>query len=262
MPIETTSMEKASSFEKLKLMEVGPEKGGKSRLAATARKPILVHDFDQRKEALAGMPGVYVITYRDPVWPNQPTAFNDHLGILAKLESGCTLKDIDSNWPAEKPKTNVEDSIATMAKAAMNYSLYTSKDLRREINIGGMKFFTPYSYDGWGAEMNMVESAVLRLLAMPSDTIAVLHETAEEAPDSTEEKPKFTGRLAVFPARYKILLKYFNEVWRITRLGDKVTVQIMPDYMFGNAASNLKLMPQDVDQPNIEYLIQKSLSRK
>src|SRR5713101_1087880 len=62
-------MSEEPPVSKLKLLIVGHEKNGKSRLAATGRKPILFHDFDDRAEALNGIPGVYVIPYPDPQWP-------------------------------------------------------------------------------------------------------------------------------------------------------------------------------------------------
>ena len=59
-----------------KIAIVGPQKGGKSRLAATAnRKPIYFWDFDDRLISVAGMPGVFGKTYKETTSMTQSTAW-------------------------------------------------------------------------------------------------------------------------------------------------------------------------------------------
>jgi AAA domain len=265
--IEAKEMEKEKPSSKLKLAEVGAEKNGKSLLAATGRKPVLFHDFDNRAEALSNKPGVYVLSYVDPMWPKQPEAAQDFLNIIDKLERGLDLREIHPKFASVsagvKVKTNVVDSISTCGKAFQRYALYNSSDLRRELTIGSMKVFVPRNFDAWNSEMTSVENSVLRLLALPSDTIVILHEMAEEAPDSTDEKPKYTGRVNVYPARYKLLLKYFNEVWRVkltqsvdgnNKLRYLPKVYPLPTYEF-DAASTLSLGP--VEDPDISKMLKK-----
>jgi hypothetical protein len=262
-------MEQEPPVSKVKLALVGKEKHGKSRTAATGRKPVLVHDFDNRAEALQGMPGVYVISYVETIWPKFPEAAQKFLDVLSKLEDSLDLSKIGFPVPpGTLVRTQVVDSIQTCGKAFQNYALSGQKDIRREITFGGMKVFLPGGWDAWNAEMVPVENSVLRLLALPSDTTIILHETAEETADSTSEKPRFTGKTGVFPVRYQRLIKYFNEVWRVhlTQSIDSKTnkqaylpkIYPLPTYEF-DAATAFQL--DAIEEPNIEAVLAKHESR-
>ena len=264
MTVELKDMSQEPLTSKLKIALIGHEKNGKSQLAATARKPILFHEFDGREEALAGRQGVFVLPYKDKSWPMQPEAAQDFLTNLSKLEDSLDLNNLSAKIPKGTfVRTNVVDSIQTFGRAFMQYALYGSPDIRREMKVGTHKVYLPGGWDAWNSEMVSVENAVLRLLALPCDTIIILHETEEETPDSTAEKPKFTGRISVYPVRYQRLLKYFNEVWRV-RLTQVVDgnksrylprVYALPNYEF-DAATTLNI--DAVESPNIEALIKKS----
>lgn len=263
MTAELFTMSQEPPTAKLKLAIVGREKNGKSQLASTARKPILFHEFDGRKEALSGKQGVFVLEYKDKFWPNQPEAAQDFLTNLSKLEESLDLRSLNPSIKDETIiRTNVVDSIQTFGRAFMQYAMFNSPDIRREMKVGSYKVFLPGGWDAWNSEMMSVENAVLRLLALPCDTIIILHETEEETADSTAEKPKFTGRVSVYPVRYQRLLKYFNDVWRVrltqTVVGNKSAylpkVYPLPSYEF-DASSTLNLGP--VEDPNIEALIAK-----
>lgn len=268
MPIELRNMELEPPIGKQKICLVGAEKNGKSRLASTGRKPILFHDFDNRSEALQGIPGVFVISYIDPQWPMQPTAAQDFLTILSKIEHNLDLSKLGFNVPeGTLLKTNVVDSITTYGKCCGNYAMYNSKDLRREIAFGEHKVFIQGGWDAWKAEMVEVENNVLRLLALPTDTIIILHETSEEAADSTSEKPKYTGRVGVYPVRYKTLLKYFNELWRVrltqsvdstNKLAYLPRVYPLPTYEFDCASA---LLVDPVENPSIADMLAKHEQR-
>jgi hypothetical protein len=269
MPIELRVMDQEPPVTKVKLALVGKEKHGKSRTAATGRKPVLFHDFDNRAEALQGIPGVYVISYVDPQWPKFPEAAQKFLDVVSKLEDSLDLSKLGFKVPeGTLVRNQVVDSIQTFGKAFQNYALSGQKDIRREITFGGMKVFLPGGWDAWNAEMVPVENSILRLLAMPSDTTIILHEIAEEAGDSTAEKPRYTGKIGVYPARYQRLVKYFNEVWRVhlTSSVDPRTnkqsylpkVYPLPTYEF-DAATVLNL--DAVEEPNIEAMIAKHESR-
>ena len=175
MPTELRIMQEMPPVAKLKIALVGKEKNGKSRLASTGRPNVLVHDFDNRAEALQGRKGVYVISYVEPQWPKQPEAAQKFLDNLSKLEESLDLSDLGFKCPkGTLVGTNVIDSIQTFGKAFQNYALYGQKDIRREITFGGMKVFLPGGWDAWNAEMVPVENCVLRTLALPTDTVIVL----------------------------------------------------------------------------------------
>jgi len=267
MPIELHIMQEEPPVAKLKIALVGKEKNGKSWLAATGRPNVLVHDFDNRAEALQGKRGVYVISYIEPQWPKQPEAAQKFLDNLSKLEESLDLSDLGFKCPKGTiVGTNVIDSIQTFGKAFQNYALFGQKDIRREITFAGQKIFLPGGWDAWNAEMIPVENSVLRMLALPTDTVIVLHETAEETPDSTSEKPKFTGRVGVFPVRYQRLIKYFNELWRVklvqvaegNKLFYKPRVFPLPTYEF-DCATAMLLDAQE--EPSIIQMVAKHEQR-
>jgi hypothetical protein len=280
MPLEFRIMSEEPPVDKLKLALVGREKHGKSRLGSTGRKAVLVHDFDNRAEALSRLPGVYVLSYIEPQWPKFPESAQLFLDILGQLESSLDMHDllfflnakgIRTKYDGKVGKetiirTNMIDSIQTFGKAFQNYALAGQKDIRREITFSGQKVYLPGGWDAWNAEMIPVENSVLRLLALPSDTIIILHETAEETADSTSEKPKFTGRIGVFPVRYQRLIKYFNELWHVKltqvteagKLAYKPRVYPQPTYEF-DAATAMLLDP--LEDPDIAAIIVKHEQR-
>lgn len=248
MPIELADMETATPFDRLRLVLVGKEKTGKSKLAATGRKGVLVFDWDGRRESLAGMKGVRAVTLIDPGNPVvQPTAFNDGTTILAKLEASRSFSGIGfKNVPKEDDtiRTTVIDSVYSMARAARNFAMYTTQDLARTIRIGSMTVRLPAGWDSWNAEVGLVEQFIERLLAIKGmDVVLVFHEDDEEAPGSSAEKRNYTGRYEAYPARYGNILKYFNECWRVTRSGPGAPqIQREPNYQF-QASSNLGDIP-------------------
>src|SRR5947199_1415748 len=102
MPTELADMSVEAPFHKIKLAIVGKEKAGKSRLAATGRKNVLFLDHDNRRESVAGIPGVYAISFIDNSWPKQPEVYNETLDLLTLMEQSALknegrilLKDVD-----------------------------------------------------------------------------------------------------------------------------------------------------------------------
>src|SRR5260370_24993539 len=112
MPNELHIMQEMPPVSKLKIALVGKEKNGKSWLASTGRPNVLVHDFDNRAEALQGKRGVYVISYVEPQWPKQPEAAQKFLDNLSKLEEFLHLADLVFKIPeGTLIGTNLIDSI-------------------------------------------------------------------------------------------------------------------------------------------------------
>lgn len=287
--IEAESMTQVKPFERLLLALVGKEKAWKSRTAATGRKPVLFFDFDGRRASVAGVPDVYAITLRDPQGVGMmPTAFSDLLDILTALETNPDLSELKfmvdgqlkNLFPTAPkgtiPKTIVfPDSVRTCGNSARAYALYTNPALRREISIGGkMVIHLSKSWDGWQAEVGMVEKGLLRVMGLPwkPDVISIFHETEEETGDSTAEKPKYTGRVGLYPVRYQGLIAYFNEVWRMALqqpVGDDATsnpnkwvarAQTAPDSRFLVSASTMRVDQFEI--PDISAMIEKHLARE
>jgi AAA domain-containing protein len=259
-PITLHNLEAEKPGDNFAMLLVGKNEAGKSRLAATAPPPVLFLDFDRKAQALAGKKGVYALTFADPAQTTiQPTAFNAMLDVLGKLERGeRSLKALGFNVGDEvKVQTLVFDSIYTIAKAARNYALYVNpKELARIVSIAGHQYRVPRSWDGWGVESEMVESSIMQARSIKGlNVIAILHEVAEQAENSTEDNPIYTGKIELYPRRYNPLMTYFNEIWRITRdFGTIPKLTLQPDGVFTKAGTTL-VIPTDKIVPNIQEII-------
>lgn len=256
MPMLATKAEVFKPFDRLTLAIVGKPKAGKSRLAATGRKPILYFDFDDRKESIAGAKDVYVLTPKDEPWPKQPTVAQEVLDAAEKLEGSLSLKNFNAEWPDQEIKTVVLDSCDSLSKFCLRFVLFANKGMRREINIGPkLQIHLPNSYDGWVSDMSMIDQLITRFMSVPKiDFIMTFHEAAEEDARSTSETPIFTGKCTVYPVRHRHVLKHFNEQWRLTRTSKIPTVQVIPNYEF---EASTCLLIDKVDYPNIEDIILK-----
>jgi len=268
-------MENETAAEHFHVALVGPENNGKSILGTTAPGVKLFFDYDQKKQALAGKKDTYAITFKDPGWPKMPEAAEEILDMLNGLES-CwfdlsQLKDKRNQlvFPElQGKKTIVEnvmhDSMASLGRILMTHELYHSPELRRSLKIGpNMEVHTPRGFDAWNAEMAGVVQIVLRTFSWPVNVFCMFHEQDEESPDSTAEKPKFTGRISVYPVRYRnLLIKYFTDIWRVklTQVGGVTIprVYVKPDWKFDSGTA---MLLDPIEEPNIEEMIRKHKSR-
>lgn len=275
--IEARNMTLESPTDLLHVALIGPENNGKSVLATTAPGNKLFLDFDQKRTAIAGRAGTYAITFKDPQWPKMPEAAEEVLDIMTGLEKSLDLSNLCDKkgakiFPEAKEGTRVDnlifDSMSSFGKIIMSYELYNNADLRRELKIGpNMAVHVPKNFDAWNAEMGGVEKVVMRAFALPINIFCIFHERAEEANDSTVEKPKFTGRVTVFPVRYKdLLIKYFTDIWRVrltpvpgqTGVVYLPRVYVLPDFALDSGTS-MKL--DAVEEPDIQKMILKHKSR-
>lgn len=274
--IEGRSMETESSTGRLRVAVIGPEKNGKSVLTSTNPGTTLVLDFDGRAEALAGKKGIYAITFKDPGGIKMPQAAEEVGDVMTGLEASLDLSELKTKmgqriFPNVPKGTIINsitfDSISSFAKMMMDYETYNNADLCRKIKIGpGLEIRVARNYDAWNAEEQGVVSAIMRAFALPINVFCILHEEPEEALDSTDEKPKYTGRISVYPRRYRKMLKYFNEVWRVrltpiaSPSGQRYLPRVypLPDYTM-DAATTMLL--DQVEEPDIAKMIAKHQSR-
>jgi hypothetical protein len=276
MTLEASNMEKEVSSDRLRVAVVGEQKAGKSWLESTAPGVKFFFDYDQRKASLSGKKGVYAVTLRDPVWPKMPEAAEETLDLVSGLEASLDLsllKDKRGNriLPDVPPGTLVEnvilDSIQSMAKCFAYFEMYNNADLRRTIQIGtgasAVQVFVQKSFDAWNAEMKQVEGVIMRLFALPVNVFCSFHEAAEEANDSTNENPKYTGKITVYPVRYRNILQYFNEVWRVklVQIAQKQGPPLylprvfpLPDFSMNCTTA---MLLDSIEEPNIEAMIAK-----
>lgn len=244
----------ATPLDQLKLAIIGPPGGGKSRLAATCRKPSFHYDFDGRAGSIAGIEGVYIKTLQDTN-PIVPDAFSKYIRDIGQLEY------IAKQGKELPVKTVVLDSITYMCAAAMAQSMSDTKGATT-LTVSGQKFRIPRGFENYDGEYNLIVNSIIRLFYLGVDVIACFHERAEEAPDSTQENPRFTGKITVHPPRMNKLLPLFNEQWRVRPEGSVYKVQTKPDYEF---IGKTCLSVDQVEEPNIEKMIEKhfkALGRK
>jgi hypothetical protein len=273
--IEARSMSTEVSSDLLHVAVVGRENNGKSILCTTMPGVNLFMDYDQKRQVLSGKKNTYAITFKNPGAGgfNLPSAAEEVLDVMTGLEASLDLHNLKDNkgnklFPEAPEGTTVQsimhDSMASLGKLMMDYELYTNSDLNRQIKIGTkLSVNIPKNFDAWNAEMRAVENIVMRSFALPINVFCLFHERAEEAEDSTLEKPKFTGRVSLYPVRYKdLLLKYFTDIWRVklTQVidGSKVSViprvYVLPDLSHDNGCS-MKL--DAVEKPDIAAMIAK-----
>lgn len=272
MSIQLLDLGEATAIEQLLIALIGKEKSGKSRLAATARKPVLFFDFDGRASSVAGTQDAYAISFRDNTGVIQPDALSKFSEYLTNLEQH--KRDLSTLGFAVEPgtkfvKTIVIDSITTLASDAMRYIKFTGgKTMARTISFGGMNVQFPGGFDAWNAEMATIEDLILRTFALGIDVVAVFHETPEESPESTFEKPIYTGKVGVFPVRHQRLIRYFNEVWRVERgalqnaSAQSAIPRVItaPDYNFAIGATALNI--DAVEVPDIQAMLAKHVLRQ
>lgn len=233
---------------------VGGYKVGKSWTLSTGRPPVLVINPDQREAALAGKKDVYVLTpYDPPGLMSQPTIYSEILDVVGRIEHSRRLGDIHPNFK-DDPKANEEirtlglDSVQSMSRAIIRYNMYSNpKELARSIKVGGQVLFFPSGWDTWNSDMECMEQLVARLVAL-SETAGIdfwvtFHETDEN------------GKIDYFPGRHRQLVRYFSEVWRLTRAQQIPQAQVYPTYNF-TAATTLNIPTGVVDNPNITTLVE------
>lgn len=237
--------------EFMKIAVVGESGIGKSWLSATAPEPWF-WDFDGRLGSLSGknVSGKSYIDFNRLA----PSAWKNAEIDLAKFE--------DLKLHGEPiPQTYVCDSMQQMAKAAMQDALVMAAQnskVCRKISVGATSYYVPGGFDAWQVEYEAIMNFVSRLFAL-GNVICNFHEAPEEAPESTQETPIFTGRLIVFPVRLKKLLPLFNDKWRLfNNNGKRMIYTNISDPKF-TAASTLLVDP--LEEPDISAMINKHKKR-
>ena len=268
MTITPHNLQAESPTSELAMLLVGDYKAGKSYLAATAPGNILFLEMDRRLKALTNHPNVkniYGLEFSENLnMPGNvlPTAFNELLDILNKLEQSPRLADLHAIFKDCGDKlvdTIVFDSVQSIADACRRYVMATAPDTSKAIQMGQKTYRVAKTFHAWGGEMEMVTGAILQARALlhcktclksvtyqkdasgmgitthtdirikdhqpiprAMNVICILHECMEEDERSTSENPIYTGKIEVYPRRYNSLLMYFNEVWRVRRESGRV----------------------------------------
>lgn len=236
---------------RLKIAIMGEPKTGKSWFAATAPKPVLVYDFDNRAESLAGMEGVMIKTLED-INQKSPIAFK-------ALESDLSTLIYRKKEGKPIPATFVFDSITYLIRFIQNEAFTQGLDYR------SLKLSDSSSIrmsKNWDA-VNAVERALHYLIGEYSqlgNLIFVFHEKPEkDKTKSTDQKSVYTEKITIDPQFLAPILSRFNEVYRIEiDSSNKHMVTCKPSREF-TASTTLKLDEKEL--PNIQGMLNKHNSR-
>jgi len=186
--------------DRLKIAIVGEPKTGKSWLAATAPAPVLIFDFDDRAESLAGKAGLLVL--RKP--------------SMIDVETALSNAKARKNQKLENPRTFVFDSVTYMNRAMEEEIFRQAPDLARTIKVGsGLGMKLRKNWDTINGIQRYMEYLIAEFSPL-GNIIFVFHEKNERDPTkSTPENTAYTGDITVDPQYLAKSLSLFNEVYRI-----------------------------------------------
>jgi len=237
-----------NKVDRLKVALCGDEKTGKSNLIArTARKPLLVCDFDDRRESIAGQENVTVKTYvdADAGLPKAWGELESDLGSIEHLkkEGKLSIKSISL------------DSMTYLRQIASNQMMRDTNNLRKS-KIGIQNYFIAQGWDSINYVQIMLYQLIRRLFALDIDVYCVFHTRNEkDKVRSTKENTVYTDKLTVEPQNLSILLPIFNEKWRTYIDSDGLyKLQTKGDYFF-SASTALNI--SNIEEQDINKILTK-----
>lgn len=250
-----TSAKEITRVDRLKAAICGDQKTGKSYLIAkTARKPLIIYDFDDRRESISGSEDTTVKTLID-VHSTEPKAWGEletDIGLFEYLKSKQTLAF----------KSIALDSMTFLRKYAENQMMYDTKGtLMRKAKIGIQDYQISQGWDSVNYTQRMIEEMLRRVFSLGLDTYCVFHTRPEkDRVRSTKDNTVYTEQLTIEPQNLAPVLAMFNEVWRThINSNGEFKLQVKPDYYFG-AATALHNLEAEEEQ-NIQKLLQKHDSK-
>lgn len=232
-----------TQVDRIHLVSLGEPGSGKSWLTTTARKPIFIFDNDDRRESIAGKPGVFIKTTHDRDLLN-PTAW-------ATMEQDTGSFEYAKQKGELKIKTIVGDSMTFMLKHAHNQLMRDNAHLCRKIKVNGKEYPIPQGWDSVNVAQRMLEGLINRWFELGIDVIITAHIRRQKASDSTEDNPKYTGKWTIEPQNLQMLLPKFNERWFML---DDFKVQTKPNYQY-DAVTALNIGSEE--SANIEEILAK-----
>lgn len=235
---------KAESWLKIALM--GKPKSGKSWCAATAPKPILYYDHDDRKESLAGKTGLLI--------KSRPT--------MLEVETDLSTLKANKLKKLPLPATIVHDSVTFMNRAMEEEIFRQDAKLYRSIRVGNSTSIKiRNSWDVINGIQRYVEYLIAEYSGLGVNIIFVFHEKDEkDKAESTVNETKYTGLVTVDPQYLANSLSLFNEVYRITVDGNKnYKVTCKPNWDV-NASTTLLIDAEE--KPDIGAMIAKHQAKR
>lgn len=236
----------------LRLAIVGPPGEGKSWLAATAPKPMMYYDFDNRAASLRGKEGIKIKTLVDTN-PNNPSVINE-------LENDLTLFKNAKITGKPIPATFVFDSATYLKKAMENSLLKAEPSMGLSFKLSPSKVFkTASAMTTANVLRNFFEYFINEFGAL-GNIIFVFHTKDQIDKDKTSKaETKYTGMYTTEPQYLETVLSIFNERWRLERdYSFKYVVHTRNDRQFA-AITSLKI--DDNEEADIEKILAKHAAR-
>lgn len=243
-----------NKVDRLKVALCGDEKTGKSNLIArTARKPLLVCDFDDRKESIAGQKDITIKTFIDKD-AGQPSAWGEFESDVSTLE-WLKAESKKAGGRAFPLRSIALDSMTYLRSVASNQMMKDTNNLRKS-KIGIQQYYIAQGWDSINYVQVMLYQLVRRLFALEIDVYCVFHTKNEkDKVKSTKENTIYTDKLTVEPQNLSILLPIFNEKWRTYIDSDNTyKLQTKADYYF---AASTALSVDGIEEQNIQKLLEK-----
>lgn len=239
-----------TQVDRLKVAIAGEPKTGKSSvIARTARKPLLVYDFDDRKESIAGQQDVVIKTLYD-IKDTAPTAWATFESDLSTLTYAKSKNELPF-------KSIAIDSITFLRKYAEHQFMKDSKSTARfTVKVGVVDYIIPKDWDAVTGVQKMLEHVLSTMFALDIDVYATFHTRPEkDQQKSSGNSVVYKDNLTVDPPNLKMLLPKFNDCWRTYVDGGKYMLQLKPDWQF--AAATVLKNTNETEEADIQKLLEK-----
>lgn len=251
-------IKKASDIEasdRLKAAILGKPKSGKSWFAATAPSPILIYDFDDRAESLAGKGGgVFIKTLIDV--QGKPT-------VVKAIEQDLSLLQYKKAKGEPIPTSFVFDTVTNLLPYIKHEYLANNPKDGRALRVGGNLVQIGMSYDWINVALRFLDYIITEYSAL-GNVILVFHEKDEkDQAESTPQQIKYSGMITINPQFIAPILSKFNEVFRISVKVDKTqtlySVECKPT---DEVLASTTLLLDATEPPDLMKMVAKHKMRK
>lgn len=246
---------KIETTDRIKAAIMGKPKSGKSWFAATAPPPVLVYDFSDRAESLAGKEGVFVKTLIDT--QQSPT-------VVKAIEADLSLFQYKKKKGEPIPASVVFDEITNLLPYIKHDYLSLNPKDGRALRLGGNLVQIGMSYDWINVANGFLDYLITEYINLGCNIVFVFHERDEK--DQAESKVgdiKYTGMITINPQFISPILSKFNEVFRITvkkqQANTLYTVDCKPT---DEVLASTTLLLDATEPPNLVDMIAKHKLRK